>query len=88
MATLFHPAIITSLSLAVAMIFFILGVLIGVMCTKCTTQFQRASRPAPQHHHDRALVQIYEEVPVQTVVGKDSNDLDCKIDDNVAYGPI
>ena len=88
MGKLLHPATLTSLSLTVAMIFFLFGVLIGVICTKCTTRFQRASQPVAQHHQDHALVPIYEEVPLQKVVGKESINLGCKIEDNVAYGPM
>ena len=88
MAKLLHPATLTALSLTVAMIFFLLGVLIGVICTKCTMRFQRASKPVAHRHHDHASVPIYEEVPLQTVVEKESINLECKIEDNVAYGSM
>ena len=60
---------------------FILGLLLGALCTKCITQLHTKQELAPPSAHSQ--VPVYEEVPLQRAVGHIS-----KIEENIAYGVI
>ena len=76
---------------AIAVFLFLLGVFIGVLFTKCATkrEKQRNNRMHMTNvSHNRALMPIYEEVNIKTRVDDTKDIMNCKVEDNVAYGPI
>ena len=63
---------------------FVFGLFLGVLLTKCFTKLRARNKPAVTQH---AQVPLYEEVPTQTAAGHVPFN-NCKVKDNVAYGPI
>ena len=70
---------------SLATFLFVLGILLGVLFTKCAQRVQARNKSTAPVVHDHALMPIYEEVPVKTAV--DNIGTNCKVEENVAYGP-
>ena len=79
------PPLCASISIT-AVFTFMFGLLVGVLLTKCVMKLQATSKSVPQVAHNPTQMPIYEEVPVQTAASHVS--INCKVEDNVAYGPI
>ena len=74
---------------AIAVLLFLLGVFLGVLCTKCAMKRgQQENNSMANVSHNRALMPIYEEVNIKTRVDDTKDTMNCKVEDNVAYGPI
>lgn len=74
---------------AIAVFLFLLGVFLGVLFTKCAMKRgQQENNSMANVFHNRALMPIYEEVNIKTRVDDTKDIMNCKVEDNVAYGPI
>ena len=80
-----HNHLLLQTSLASLSVFlFLLGILFGVLFTKCAQKIQTRNKSMAPVVHNHALMPIYEEVPVKAAV--DNTGVKYKVEDNVAYG--
>ena len=69
-----------------SLVFFTLGMLVGVLCLHCATVVRvRKSKNSSPTPPATSIAVVYEEVSPDTNTGTKS---DIELKDNVAYGPI